>query len=173
MGETSQLQHELATCEAALQLQQQLLQQVESSQQELLRHRHETFDFFPLPLVVLDSKGVVLEVNLPAAGLLRQERTVMTGSAFVTHLTPASGKAFRRHLRAAQQAGLAECEIELVSQPGLWRMVSSFQSEPSRVLRSALFDLQEVLTLRERLRNLRTYARTVRNMSEHAVISVD
>jgi len=87
-------------------LRMQNLQLVQS--QHLLeesRDRYaDLYDFAPVAYVTLCDHGVVRELNLAAAALLREERGRLLETPFVLHVEPAYRRAFLDHIQRCRSA---------------------------------------------------------------------
>jgi signal transduction histidine kinase len=59
------------------------------------------YDHAPVPLLTLDRRGVVRELNLAGAALLQRERTSIAGTPLELYLAPRSRRSLEAHLRTS------------------------------------------------------------------------
>jgi signal transduction histidine kinase len=79
-----------------------------------LGHYREMFDFAPLPLLVLNRAGIIVQANLAAAWLLGTPRISLDGQALLGHVTGNSRGNLIEHLRLCRRGELpARAEIAL------------------------------------------------------------
>lgn len=98
--EHGRLLHELQVHQIELETQNRELR---AAQQliEITRDRYaDLFDFAPVGYVTLDSKGVIREINLTAAGMLGVERARLVGVPFHLYVARDDLAQWREHLRA-------------------------------------------------------------------------
>jgi PAS domain S-box-containing protein len=114
-----QLIHELQVHQIELEMQNDGLRR---AQQELEASRDnfsELYDFAPVGYVTLDEKGLILEANLTAAGLLGLERQSLIKMSFFRFVRQEFGDAFYLYLRQVFGTRSKQtCEIEMKRDEG-------------------------------------------------------
>ena len=99
--------------------------ELETQNQELQSAQHlledsrdryaDLYDFAPVGLLTLDSRGTIREINLTACAMLGAERTRLLHQPFYTHVAPDDRAKLRPHLELRGQPGArVETELQLV-----------------------------------------------------------
>ncbi|MCL1486206.1 MAG: EAL domain-containing protein [Marinobacter sp.] len=103
--------YELQVHKIELEMQNEELQQARIT--ERLHYRYtELFEFAPIAYFAFDRDGVINQVNLRGASLLRIERANLVGKLFSNHVTAQYRDTFKRCLEKAFEGnGIEFCEI--------------------------------------------------------------
>ena len=150
-GSNEQLMHELRVHQLELELELQN-DELRRAQAAAERARDRFVDFFesaPVGYLELDGAGLIIEINITAAALLRRERQPLLGHPFAAVVAVADADQWHIHFVAALQRQFKnECELALVCGDGtpLCVRVDSLrcggQDQPFS-LRLALTDITE------------------------------
>lgn len=82
-----------------LKKQDRQLLEVQRQLQETQARYADLYDFTPVGYLTLDKAGVVQEINLSGANMLREERQKILGQQFIQYLSPSSIKLVTNHLQ--------------------------------------------------------------------------
>jgi len=97
------LLHDLQVHQVELEMQNRELKEAQAALEESRDRYADLYDFAPVGYATFDNKGVILEINLTAAGMLGAERGRLIGQPFLTYVSEAS--AFFNHLRQCLASG--------------------------------------------------------------------
>ena len=112
------LAHELEVHKIELQMQKEELESARIEARQAADKYAALFDFAPVGCFVLEASGVIREVNLAGAALLRLERHRVTGRPFEHFVVRSCREEFREFCRRARTSeGRGACELRLL-QPG-------------------------------------------------------
>jgi PAS domain S-box-containing protein len=143
------LLHDLRVHRIELELQNDELR-ASQEQLEVARARYfDLYDLAPVGYVTIDEKGIVLEANLTAAGLLDATRSAIVKQPWVRFVFPDDQDVYLLHRRRLLASGApAGCEVRLVKANGepFWvRLEARIAAGEDRtpVLRTVLSDISE------------------------------
>jgi PAS domain S-box-containing protein len=101
-------------CELAMHELEVFREEIRQQHEELVRAREalessrdryaDLYDFAPVAYVTLSGAGVIEEMNLTAAELLRMDRARTEGRPFLTHVAPAARRTFLEHMRRCRES---------------------------------------------------------------------
>jgi PAS domain S-box-containing protein len=174
------LVHELRVHQIELQMQNEELRRAQTELEESRSKYGDLFDFAPVGYLVFDPKGVVLEANLTAAGLLKKNRQDLTGTVFAPYVRRTSRDTWRAHLQTVFKTGEPqECEIELERSDQAF-MVVRLRSEPVKngsgkvvQCRSAMTNITALARAERRLRESEQRFRTLAENAPDVIARVD
>ncbi len=150
------LLHELSVYQVELEMQNEELRRAQR-EIEASRSRYvDLYDYAPVGYLTFDRKGLVSELNLPAAGLIGIERNRVLNKPFAPFIHPDSQDAFHLHRRTVLSTGRKDtCELVLKRKGGgLFnaRLESiGVQVNGSPAIRSVLTDISEHKRMEEEL----------------------
>jgi PAS domain S-box-containing protein len=79
----------------------------------------DLFDFAPMPYVILDRWGVIVEANLPAAALLQRERSRIDHFPLRQFVEPRDRQSFMTHMRRCRkETARVTTELRLLTSAG-------------------------------------------------------
>ncbi len=90
------------------------------------------FGAMPIPYIVLDPRGVIIELNPAAAALLRVDEQRGTGRPLLAHVYRDDAKVFFRHLQECERQGAATSELRLRTGDEEPRPVRLVSQRPTR-----------------------------------------
>ena len=106
--EIQKLAHDLMVHQIELEMQNEDLRQAQIKLEELkdkyLNNYMELYDFAPVGYMTLDDRGLILESNLTAVGLLGMDRTSLTKMFFSQFVCKEFGDTFYLYLQQVQRA---------------------------------------------------------------------
>ena len=103
-GELRRLVYELQVQQVELETQNRELREAQQALEESRNRYADFYDFSPAAYVTLTDEGLIAEINLTAARLLGQFRTLLPGKAFVTFVARPDAVKFLHHLHQCRQA---------------------------------------------------------------------
>ena len=106
----------------------------------------ELYDFSPVGYFTLDSKGIILRVNLTGSGLVGVERSLLVGQRFGHFATNEARLAFNNFLeKVFSSQSKVECEVALLKEGNvpLFVLVEGVASVSGQECRVALIDITE------------------------------
>jgi PAS domain S-box-containing protein len=113
------LLHELSLYQVELEMQNDELRRSQAAIEESRERYTDLYDFAPVGYMTLDEKGVIVELNLTAAGLLGVERNHLLNRTFLARIDPDSREAFYLHQRRVLRSTRKEaCELVLKRKDG-------------------------------------------------------
>jgi len=95
------LVHDLQVHQVELETQNRELREAQLVLENSREAYADLYDFAPVGYVTLDDKGIILQMNLTAAGMLGAARARLVGLPFQPHVARADLAQFRAHLRKA------------------------------------------------------------------------
>lgn len=166
-----ELQHliqELEVHQIELEMQNEELQQVRSELERSLEQYTDLYDFAPVGYFTLDQDGIILNVNLTGAKMVRMERSRILNQNFHKFIHPEDQNEFSSFVQKVFQ-GQDQEAIEVAMQKegtvDLYTHVKAIISEDRQECRLALVDIslqkKAELELRERERQYRTLFETM------------
>ena len=124
---------------------------------------HDTlYDFAPTGFVTLDAKGVIREINLPAADMLGRDRSLLLNTPFISHIIKSDRKKILCHLASCKQTDDKVMSTMSISmERGNFfhlQLISiavreSLQNEP--LILTALVDVSEIAEVRHLAEEMR------------------
>jgi len=117
--DTQRLLHELQVHQVELEMQNAELQEARDQTETLLEKYTDLYDFAPVGYFSLDEQGLILEVNLTGAALLRVERSRLLNRRLQYFLAPTSRPIFLAFLeKVFAGPGKQVCEASLLNKDG-------------------------------------------------------
>ncbi len=115
-ADTQRLLHELQVHQVELEMQNEELVKARDEMEVGLEKYSELYDFAPVGYLTLSREGIIHEVNLAGASLLRQVRSALAKQGFRPLVSPADRPVFDDFLqRVFAHKVKKECEIRLLS----------------------------------------------------------
>ena len=114
-----QLLHELRVHQIELQMQNDELRRAQGEIETALSQYTDLYDFAPVSYFTIDSKGLVLKMNLTGTALLGVERNRLTGKPFGYFVAKEDQDSFWLHRQAVIDSGMRQStEINLKRKDG-------------------------------------------------------
>src|SRR5881409_419582 len=82
--------HELRVHQEEVEIQNAQLAEMQAALEESRERYADLYDFAPVPYITLDPYGIIREINLAGAHLLRAERGRLIGIALINYIAPAN-----------------------------------------------------------------------------------
>jgi len=118
-ADTQKLLHELQVHQIELEMQNAELLEARDKMEALLDKYTDLYDFAPVGYFSLDEQGLILEVNLTGAALLRVERSLLLNRRLQQFVAPASRPVFLAFLeKVFAGPGKQVCEAPLLNRNG-------------------------------------------------------
>ena len=118
-GETQRLLHELQVHQIELEMQNRELRETQQQLEETLEQYADLYDFAPVGYLTFDKQGLVLELNLTAAEMLRIERSRLVNNNFTSCLDIGEKRRFLHHLnQVLKSGGKLTAELQLHTHDG-------------------------------------------------------
>ncbi len=153
--ETQRLLQELQIHEIELQMQNEELRLARDTMEKLLRRYRDIYDFSPVGYFTLDSHGVIRDVNLHGAKLLRVARPQLFGRRFTQFVSDDSRLLFAEFLvRAFDTRTRESCEMP-IRQDGnilVFVQIEALSCPAGKKCRIAVIDISERRRLEEDLK---------------------
>lgn len=166
-GAPDALLQQLHEHQVELHAQTEALHEIERELKESRDRYLSLFEHAPTAYLLLDEKGRISELNLPAAALLGQDRRKLLHRRFSQFLHADATDTWHRFLRNdLQHADPQTCELKLQRSDGdgFWaRLIGHrhLEKEGKRVLRIALEDISERKLLEQALQEKERYQRAL------------
>lgn len=103
--ETRALLHELEVHQVELEMQNQELRESQHRLEEVRDQYTDLFDFAPVGYLILDKKGVIVNINLTACTLMGHERSYIKGKPLSTYMSKGESIKLFLNLREAFSSG--------------------------------------------------------------------
>jgi signal transduction histidine kinase len=164
-GALTALLHELQVQKEELTAQNDQLIATQHALEESRDRYADLYDFAPIGFMTLDASGMILEINLTGAGLLRKERSKILGLPFNAFVTTADKPRFLEHLRQCRLLDRVSSSVELklnVTEAPYVQLVTQrhgLEKSGSLTFLTALIDINE----RKRLEQDRQAAEEARD----------
>ena len=110
--------HELRVHQEELRTQNEELLLAQQAVEESQRRYQHLFEYAPVGYLTADNKGVVQEINLAGAEILRQPRGMFVGKPFALFLERRHRDRFNGHVREVFQGRRAALELEVAGKDG-------------------------------------------------------
>lgn len=108
------LLHELRVHQAELEMQNDELRRTQQALEESRDRYVDLYEFAPVGYLTLSSAGIIAEINLTGAAMLRVERGNLISRRFSAFVVTADRDRWHRHLmHALRHPGKQECELTL------------------------------------------------------------
>jgi PAS domain S-box-containing protein len=118
-ADTQRLLHELQVHQVELEMQNVELQEARDKMETLLEKHMDLYDFAPVGYFSIDEQGLILEVNLTGAALLRVERSLLINRRLQHFVAPTSRPIFLAFLeKVFAGPGKQVCEASLLNKNG-------------------------------------------------------
>jgi len=117
--DTERLLHELQVHQIELEMQNETLRQVQLTLEESRDRYVDLYEFAPVGYLTLTDAGLIAEVNLTCADLLRKDRRALLQRLFTGFVAPKDTERWHRHfLHALRHGEKQTCEIDLKRNDG-------------------------------------------------------
>lgn len=114
LDKAKELLHELEVHQIELEMQNEELREAHHHLEEVKDQYTDLFDFAPIGYLVLDKKGVILNINLTACDLLGVERAVIKGKPLSAYMRSGESRILFLKLQEAFKTGeLDDFELEM------------------------------------------------------------
>jgi PAS domain S-box-containing protein len=114
LDKAKELLHELEVHQIELEMQNEELRESQHHLEEVKDQYTDLFDFAPIGYLVLDKKGVILNINLTACDLLGVERAVIKGKPLSAFMRSGESQILFLKLQEAFKTGILDVfEIEM------------------------------------------------------------
>ena len=147
-GEAMRLVHELRVHQVELELQNEALREARAEAELGWERYQELYDFAPVGYFTLNPEGVILQVNLAGACLVKAKRVHVINRRFAQFLGVADRLPFLAFLqKGLESLGNHRCEVTMVGDPGgpLTRVrLESSSSIDGEVLRVVATDISQL-----------------------------
>lgn len=155
-AEMKRLMQELEVHQVELELQNQHLRSAQGALETSRNRYSDLYDFAPVGYFALDSKGMIVEVNLTGANRLDVEWQMLIRSPFHLYVAPEDKRLFRAHLiEVFEDKGLQHCEIKMLRRGEIFyaRLESVYAQdmEGATLCRIALIDITQQKNTEEEL----------------------
>jgi two-component system, chemotaxis family, CheB/CheR fusion protein len=152
-AEFSELLHEIEVHQEELSAQNAQLSETQHALEESRDRYVDLYDFAPIGFMTLNESGIIREINLTGAALLRKERNRIVGLPFNAFVTPGDKSRLSEHLRQCRQIDRSTTTVELrlnTVTPALWVQLLTRRHGPGADGRSGL--LTAIIDISERKR---------------------
>jgi PAS domain S-box-containing protein len=113
--ETRRVLHELQVHQIELEMQNEELHQAQAELEASRELYIDLYDLAPVSYVTLSEKGLILEANLTAAGLLGVERSALVKQPLTRFIIPEDQAIFYHHRKQLFETGAPQvCELRLM-----------------------------------------------------------
>ena len=117
--DVKKLVHELQLHQIRLPMHRQELHRAKQSNSEARDRYADLYDLVPVGYFTLDLGGIIIEVNLTGAGLLRTEKNRFVNQPLHLWVIPNFQETWRTHFQQVFKTGVRQtCEIKLMPQSG-------------------------------------------------------
>ncbi len=111
-SDVRRLMHEVHVCHAELEVQNEELRGAQSELEEVSRRYRDLFDLAPVGYIVVDTKGLTLEINHTAMDMLRSRSSHNLMKPFLAYVDAEDRPAYVRMIRNTAASGRAStCEL--------------------------------------------------------------
>ncbi len=109
-----ELIQELNTHQIELELQNEELRKTQLSLEDSQREYWELYNFSPIGYLTMDDKGLIEEINLSGASLLKHSKKDLIKTPFSIYLTPESRQKFHKHFKNVINTSTNhDCDLEI------------------------------------------------------------
>ena len=107
--------YELRVHQVELEMQNEELRETQIKLEDSRRKYFDLYNFAPVGYLTLDYKGLILDVNLAGASLLKVEKLNLLNTAFVRFIDPDYRNNFHHYIKKARKTGNKETtELKLI-----------------------------------------------------------
>ena len=178
--DTARLIHELEVHQIELEMQNEELRRAQVELEESRSRYSDLYDFAPMGYFVLDSNGLIMNLNLTGAALLGVERGHLIGKPFNSFIAKEDKDQFYSHRRKILGVqGRDTCEIRLCKKDGtvFYAQLESQAKEDSKGsishLRTAITDITERKHVTEELQKANEHISSILESITDAFVSID
>ena len=100
--------YELRVHQVELEMQNEELRETQIKLEDSYRKYFDLYNFAPVGYLTLDERGLILDVNLAGASLLKIEKLNLLQKAFIQFIEPDNRKKFHHHITKARETGNKE-----------------------------------------------------------------
>ena len=104
--------YELRVHQVELEMQNEELRETQIKLEDSYRKYFDLYNFAPVGYLTLDERGLILDINLAGASLLKIEKLNLLNTAFIQFIEPDNRNKFHNHITKAKETGNKEI-IEL------------------------------------------------------------
>jgi PAS domain S-box-containing protein len=106
--------HELQAHQIELEIQNKTLRQSQIALEESRDRYLDFYDFAPIGYLTLNREGLITDINLTGATLLKTERNKLVNHRFALFIAPEDSELWHRHFMAVLQYGSEQtCELDI------------------------------------------------------------
>lgn len=156
-GQIKNLVQKLRIHQVELEMQNRELHDTRDALEEARDHYSALYDFAPIGYMILDTRGIVQEINLTGAEMLGRPRAMLVDRPFIPRLAPGHSGEFLSHLNQAFGDPIkTTIELALRTRQGEtpWIRLESVRVRSGRetVCRTAMINVTEQRRVEEDLR---------------------
>jgi len=163
-----------------LELQNEELHNVQENLEAALEKYSNYYDFAPTGYFTLNEQGIILEVNLRGAGMVKVLRQQLIGTTFSVLVRPEDRPAFNAFFNSVLTTITKQhCELRMLENnaPGIWVLMDGVSSkEPvagARNLRLTLTDISKRKTVEDKINAQYSILQAVINDNYGLMFSLD
>ena len=180
--ELQRLLHELQVHQIELEIQNRELRETQQVLEETRDRYADLYDFAPVGYLTLDSKGLILDINLHCASMLGRERARLIDMPLVAFLAPGESYSLFEHLaQTLESQGQQKVAHEFILKssavsPIVVRMESialSRNKSDTCTYRSVMIDVSTQKLTEMRLRQERDWAQRYLDTVEAIIVALD
>jgi len=148
-GETKRLLHELRVHQIELEMQNEELRRAQAELEASRARYFDLYDLAPVGYVTISEKGLILEANLTAAGLLGMSRSSLLKKPLTGFILSEDQDIYYRHRKELFETGDPQvCEIRIAgkNRDFFWARIHAIvahEADGAQVCRAALSDITE------------------------------
>jgi PAS domain S-box-containing protein len=168
-----QLLHDLRVHQIELEMQNEELRRAQEALESSQARYFDLYDLAPVGYFTLSEKGLILEANLTAAGLLGVTRGALVKKPFTSFIVREDQDVYYRRRKQLFETGAPQvCELRLVKKDGdpFWARVEATavkDADGAPMCRAAVSDITERKRVEETLRgNEERYRTLIENVGE-------
>jgi len=156
--ETRRLLHELRVHQIELEMQNEELRRVQAELETSHSRYFDLYDLAPVGYVILNEPGLILNVNLTAAGLLGMERSALVKRPLTRFILPDDQDIYYLHRKQLFKTGAPQvCELRMLKKDGvqIWLQIQTTVAQDvdgAPQCRVAISDITERKQAEEALR---------------------
>ena len=107
--------YELRVHQVELEMQNEELRETQIKLEDSRRKYFDLYNFAPVGYLTLDDKGLILDVNLAGASLLKVEKLNLLNTAFIRFIDPDYRNNFHHYIKKARKTGNKETtELKII-----------------------------------------------------------
>lgn len=142
--------HELRVHQVELEMQNEELRRIQGELEKTRDRYSHLYDFAPVGYFTVSEKGIIDEVNLTGAAMIRIERSALIGKPFARFVLREDQDIFYKHRQRLLEAETPQsCELRLVNKDGhdfharLECMLIKNKGDDSSQIRAAVSDITD------------------------------